>query len=82
MIFFILSGKAISNTQILLAPMFARKFKEASQMEVKHQDIHNQFTSTFKQSLIKKWTTAIENWERNPKERNPYEEPDNGMLLV
>lgn len=59
-------------------PSFARKFKEAVQMQANHQDLHDQFTATFQASHIKQWTTAIEKWENDPKQPNPYEEPDNG----
>lgn len=51
-------------------------------MQAKHQGIHEQFTSTFKKSLINTWTKDIEKWENDPNEPNPYAETDNGQLLI
>lgn len=51
-------------------------------MQKKHQEIHDLFSATFKPTLIKKWTTAIEKWELDPEQPNPYEEPDNGELSL
>lgn len=44
-------------------------------MQVKHQELYNEFSATFPRTVVKKWTIAIENWEADPSVPNPYQEP-------
>ncbi|KIL54292.1 hypothetical protein M378DRAFT_92846, partial [Amanita muscaria Koide BX008] len=65
-----------------LRTSFAKKFMEATTMQVKHNDLFNQFSATFSATIIYKWTEMIEKWEHDSTAPNPYEEPSCGEYGV
>ena len=60
---------------------FAKKFKDATLMKDKHEDIFNQLTSTFRPRVIKEWTKAVEDWEAGLTDTNPYQEPISSAFI-
>ena len=45
-------------------------------MSAKHKDVFEKFSSTFPPDVVIKWRRMVERWEANPKEQNPYDEPE------
>ena len=45
-------------------------------MSAKHKDAFEKFLSTFPPDVVIKWRRMVERWEANPKEPNPYDEPE------
>lgn len=69
----------IIYSSIFTGPAFKRKLKEALKMVQKHEKLFKDLTATFKTPVIKEWVAAVERWEKDPKQPNPYEEPDSSM---
>lgn len=51
-------------------------------MQHKHKLALEQITRTFKPVLIKSWTAAVEKWDEDHTQPNPYKEPDNSLLYL
>jgi hypothetical protein len=50
-------------------------------MKIKHGILLARFTAKFAPDVIEKWTRMVELWDEDHSQPNPYEEPENGMLL-
>lgn len=49
--------------------------KLAVHMKLKSEDAFNKFTKTFPPEAVDRWIEMVIAWDRDPKEKNPYEEP-------
>jgi hypothetical protein len=65
---------------ICLGMALALQLKEAHTMKSKHEELLEQFTAEFTPSVIAQWTNAIDAWNSDPSNPNPYEEVEIGEL--
>ena len=56
--------------------------QEAIEMKFKHETILTHFTAKFSPDVMETWITMINAWDLDHTKRNPYEEPQNSILLI
>jgi hypothetical protein len=70
----------VANRSVIGAYL-AGQLKEAIKMRIKHGNLLARFTAKFTPEVIERWTRMVEAWDQDHSQPNPYEEPENGMLL-
>ena len=57
----------------------ARRLREAVREAQRHHLAHTEFTATFSQENIRKWTDMIDKWNEDPfNNEDPFAEPEPG----
>lgn len=62
----------------IVGKLFLKRLKTAQEARIKHKQLHEEFTATFKSpATITRWEAHAAAWDADENVPNPYEEPVN-----
>ncbi len=62
-----------------------RRLDESVQQAQKQREIHNQFTRTFRPSVVEEWNAQVDAWQEDPFNKdipNPFAEPEPDVSMA
>lgn len=62
------------------------QLEDAHVLKVQQRATHNRYTRTFDPKVIRTWEAMVKAWEEDPKQPDPYTEPQackcDGLLVI
>ncbi|EIN10159.1 hypothetical protein PUNSTDRAFT_64703, partial [Punctularia strigosozonata HHB-11173 SS5] len=64
---------------VALGALMYKALISAMQERTRHQRIYEEYTARFSPALVLRWVDMIQKWELDPKNPNPYDEPEQAV---